>query len=89
MNGNEAAFPAHGWSSNPEVLERLKTQGGLTKREYFAAMAMQGMAAGDAWNQNFGVTNPEWLKNVAEVAVAAADALIAELNRSKAEEPKQ
>ena len=38
MNANDGgpAFPQHGWSSNPEVLERMKTQGGMTLRDWFA-----------------------------------------------------
>jgi len=55
---------------------------GLTKREMFAAMAMQGILAdvgicvmrtGDGANVN----------QVAEEAVKAADALIAELSRTR------
>jgi hypothetical protein len=87
MNGNEAAFPQYG--PHPQVYDRTTALGGLTKREYFAAMVLQGMAAGNTWCDNFGTTKPEWLKAATEVAVAAADALIAELNRSKAEEPTQ
>lgn len=47
---------------------------GLTKREYFAAPAMQGIAASyPQWVQ------PEDAGRLAECAVAAADALLAEL----------
>lgn len=45
---------------------------GMTKREYFAALAMQGLVALDATG--------EWEK-YAERSVAAADALIAELEK--------
>lgn len=44
---------------------------GLTKREYFAAMAMQGLLA----RASRGTT-----REYAEIAVDAADALITELN---------
>lgn len=46
---------------------------GLTKREYFAGLAMQAMIA-----------NPEWETSgtVSEDAVYAADALLAELERT-------
>lgn len=57
---------------------------GLTKREYFAAMAMQGMLAN---SYSDGVTQPLSSANniqIAEMAVSQADALIAELNK----EPK-
>lgn len=42
-NDGGPAFPQHGWTSNPEVLERMKGQGGMTLRDWFAAMAMQGI----------------------------------------------
>lgn len=45
---------------------------GLTKREYFAAMAMQGLCAED---------HSKECKTVALWSVGMADALIAELNK--------
>jgi len=53
---------------------------GLTKREYFAAMAMQGLVE---------VSNPEYedaqknIRGVSEMAVKYADALIEELNKEE------
>jgi hypothetical protein len=44
---------------------------GLTKREYFAAMAMQGI---------IGKINVHEYKDMAEYAVNAADALLAKLS---------
>lgn len=44
----------------------------LTKREYFAAAAMNGCCVSDRWS-------PE---DCSEFAVRAADALIAELNKT-------
>lgn len=56
----------------PIIIEETCGQG-LTKRELFAAMAMQGMQ---------GNTNYKWLpKAMAEDAVKYADALINELNK--------
>lgn len=49
---------------------------GLTKREYFAAMAMQGLLANDS-----GL-----ITSKARDAVKAADALIEELNKTKQNE---
>ena len=49
--------------------------GGSTKREYFAAMAMQGLLA--SWPEN-GRLNPD---KTAERATLFADALIAALNK--------
>lgn len=45
---------------------------GLTKREYFAAMAMQGYLA------SYGRANAE---HVAKIAVECADALLTELEK--------
>ncbi len=53
--------------------------GGITVREYFAAMAMQGCIQGDAIiNKNHETSSP---RQLAFSAVAMADALIAELNK--------
>ena len=53
---------------------------GLTKREYFAAMAMQGLFAVKQHNDS--------LKLVAKVAVGMADYLIDELNKkAESDEP--
>lgn len=49
---------------------------GLTKREYFAAMAMQGMIGRDSYDA--GQATPQ---QRAHLAVIEADALIAELNK--------
>lgn len=63
---------------------------GLTKREIFAAMALQGMLSNgfmpdlvtdDCCPENPDGTRAEW--NYPKAAVQLADALIAELNRVK------
>ena len=54
--------------------EAVKASTGLTKREYFAAKAMQGIIAGTASD------GCRW-GDVAAGAVRMADALIAELNK--------
>lgn len=53
---------------------------GLTKREYFAAMAMQGLLAGhyEYFTGNDDVSVPD---DVAKYAVLNAEALIKELNK--------
>ncbi|MEI8280820.1 MAG: hypothetical protein WCG75_00300 [Armatimonadota bacterium] len=90
MNANQPAFPQHGWAKDPEILARMELQKGLTKREYFSAMAMQGLLA----NPNFCTLTTEWVceaaaqhatKWVCEAAAQHADALLAELEK----EPKQ
>lgn len=76
---DEPAFP-HG----RKVLERrgggtvttVPKYGGLTKREYFAALAMQGLVT-----MGWGVDS--LLPERAEFAVANADALLAELAKER------
>ena len=65
MNGNEPTFPV------PEYYRSL----GLTKRELFAAMAMQGYTANTIFHQD----------NMAQWCVKCADALLAELAKPKVE----
>lgn len=51
---------------------------GLTKREHFAAMALQGILAGTSGVESLASIGPAgWTS----VAVSQADALIAELNK--------
>src|ERR1035437_6133224 len=57
-------------SSNESTLHHS----GLTKREFFAGLAMQGLLAN---------TNPGDIPSIAKMAVEAADALILELNKEK------
>lgn len=61
------------------------TSHGLTKREYFAAMAMQGLS-GIALQERFDYEDEKIhrvrsITFIPELAVQLADALIAELNR--------
>lgn len=77
MSGaNDPAFPQYdhldGWS------ERIS--GGMTKREYFAALAMQGALAG---GQNVRVGNASIFPTLARVCVNFADALLAELAKEE------
>lgn len=65
--------------SNPDQTVYPKTHGqtgGLTKRELFAAMAMQGMV-----NNSKVCINEQVAGNYAMQAVTAADQLIEELNK--------
>jgi hypothetical protein len=77
-NGNESAYPAQELDGGG--MPRTAAQWGLTKRELFAAMAMQGWCASDG---NSGAVYKSF-EDLAEASVKAADALLAEL----AEEPK-
>lgn len=79
---NNGAFPFHAeyYTEESGVPEnRTRTQFGLSKREYFAAMAMQGLCANEQWYKNSN-GNPEWYSNK---AVEIADALITELNKEQ------
>lgn len=55
------------------TIDHYRTHYGLTKREHFAAMAMQGYLANYAGLE----------KSLAELSVDMADALIAELNKER------
>jgi hypothetical protein len=55
---------------------------GLTKREYFAAMAMQGLMMNRVFIESTDhTTEAGFLESVCESAVNAADALINQLNQ--------
>lgn len=77
VGGSLPAFPASvavGMDGGLFVSTEVSGAGGLTKRELFAAMAMQGMAASES--EKDGMYRPE----VAAVrAVKFADALLKEL----------
>lgn len=69
-NSQQPAFP-----QTPEnVTTEFPIGGGLTKREYFAAMAMQGMIA--AWPDRAGVVTQE---GIASYAIGCADELLKQL----------
>ena len=60
--------------SKEKLIDRQLDRQGLTKREYFAAMAMQGLLASDTQLIAPDVT-------IESISVQMADALIAELNK--------
>lgn len=88
-HGNDPASPITKGLIELENLGHLNGAGatnpfGLTKREQFAAMAMQGMLANSIDKKQSA--EPFWFmsqENLAKVAVWYADALIAELNKEK------
>lgn len=67
MNANEPAFPRYYGDGT--------AKDGLTKREWFAGLALQGLFSG----MNFSIATPE----IAKMSVEAADALLAELEKTK------
>jgi hypothetical protein len=70
MNGSSPAFPVEGQDENGH---RLIPRHGLTKREYFAGLAMQGLLS-----QYDGSYSRDL---VARAAVENADDLLAELEK--------
>ena len=74
-NPNDSTFPCTD-TIHPETHERcLPLERGLTKREYFAAMAMQGLLAA-SWNTSSN-------KIVTSKSVTIADELINALNQQQ------
>lgn len=73
-NPNNCAFPADA---------HTQSEGGLTKREYFAAMAMQGILANTEWAKTFTKDDFDEFKDRASSAsTEMADALIEALNKT-------
>jgi hypothetical protein len=86
----ESIFPTFGptmqfrnSSSGPVAYEKDGYSGGLTKRELFAGMAMQGIASSTSSLGGSGHLFHEHESSVAKVAVEYADALITELEKEK------
>lgn len=77
---DEPAFPhPEHWHVDDQAIHKLK--GGLTKREYFAAMAMQGFCANSFYVDNVQGHHKKMAVHIAEDAIMCADALIKELER--------
>ena len=80
---NSPAFPSPALDGATD--ERALNRDGMTLRAYFAAKAMQGMLAatqeGQRWFYERGWNQKGNQQALARLAVEAADALIAELER--------
>lgn len=74
-NANELAFPLVVTNLNGDS----QVSAGLTKREYFAAMAMQGISANPSFFGPLFQQNP---RAAADYAVDAADALLEALAKN-------
>lgn len=70
VGGSVPAFPVAITKENGHGTQYVDHEFGLTKREYFAAMALQGLLAGP----DYDPTGP-----IARAAVDHADALLKEL----------
>jgi hypothetical protein len=58
INDGGPAYPQHGWTKDPEVLERMRNQGGMTLRDWFAGQALAGLLASHEINMPFDVVAP-------------------------------
>ena len=68
-------------SAFPMIVEREGLYAtGLTKREYFAAMAMQGLLAGEVITR-FEIMEMSGKKTIATLAIDYADELLKELEK--------
>ncbi len=80
---DDPAFPNYRPEQISPGIVQTFCRGGLTKREYFAAMAMQGLLSAN--EPLVGITERDKGKTVGELAamaaVGCADALIAELEK--------
>lgn len=74
-NPNDSAFAIPAYVPDKIELADVahRMQSGLTKREYFAAMALQGLLGAQSISIN--------IKDIASDALLMADALIDELNK--------
>ena len=72
LQKDNLAFPFEGGDNNG-----MQPYSGMTIREYFAAKAMQAIIANNTYNP----PRRSRFEGMAEDAVSAADALIAELNK--------
>lgn len=82
-NGNDVIYPVV--QTTDSSTGRMEcTDAGLSKREYFSAMAMQGLLSNPMWMTVY--KDERYLmedKIAAEVSTSYADALIKALNENK------
>jgi hypothetical protein len=78
-NGNRGAFACTG---------NIFTQSGLSKREYLAAMAMQGFASNEGWAESMRTVDDwdNYKERLVKGAVEFADALLDELEKTSKKE---
>lgn len=69
QNDGGPAFPQHVWTTNPEVLERMKNQGGMTLRDWFAGQALVGLIACED-------SKPQTVQEYAEFSFMIADTML-------------
>lgn len=84
-NKDKAAFPLSGerWQQDIGRGVASSEYQGLTKREYFAAMAMQGLVNREGWAERFNdeVGDNSLVKILAVASVKMADELLKALEK--------
>ena len=78
-NGNKPAYPISEEQTD-RIDSNVKIYSGLTKREYFAAMAMQGILANE--QLRYSLCRPG-RSGIKIYALQQADALLQELDQNK------
>lgn len=78
-NGNKPAYPISEEQTD-RIDSNVKIYSGLTKREYFAAMAMQGILANE--QLRYSLCRPG-RSGIQIYALQQADALLQELDQNK------
>lgn len=83
ITGNEPAQPIQPtFNSEGQICDESYKYEGLTIRQHFAAMAMQGYCANpEIINRLKNISQDGKHQSIAETALKTADALIAELNK--------
>lgn len=79
-NADKPAYPIHGGNTGDDPRNKILS-GGLTKREYFAAMAMQGLVNREGWAERFNNENGDssLMDTLAIASVRMADELLKQL----------
>jgi hypothetical protein len=77
ITGNEPAMPSKIDDYDDRLGDITRNKGGLTIRQHFAAIAMQGLLANPEIQKIQSLT----VNSIAIEAIQYADALIAELNK--------
>lgn len=83
ITGNEAAFPYQYKGKNQFDWDEIKYGYGMTLRQYYAGVAMQGLCANHKWTETInGDDWDEYQDRLTEASVSIADAIIVALNKT-------
>ncbi len=78
IDSGEPAFPVTFYHNHPDGSSHLQEWPGMTKREWYAGLAMQGFNANPRWNE-------ETYAKVAGMAFSQADEMIAAASKIASE----